>query len=186
MLDGVCERAEQAEASSRETLIAIVDALNTDGMEDIVQRLREEAAGESLLALERLIRAPRSPRWGTSRARRAKRASSAAERCRWASASRSRAGRTGRRSEAPGRPAPGRHPPGLRNPRMVEEDVVRLAARRPGRRDVLAEIARAPWAHRPRVRMTLVMNPATPIEVATRLAGLLLRPELARWSARRP
>src|SRR5690348_13516804 len=57
-LDVVCERAEQAEASSREALVAIVDALNWPGMEGIVQRLREQAAGESLLALERLVRTP--------------------------------------------------------------------------------------------------------------------------------
>jgi hypothetical protein len=62
---------------------------------------------------------------------------------------------------------------------MTEDDVVRLAARRPGRGDLLAEIAREPrWVHRPRVRMALVMNPATPPEIATRIAGLLLRPEL--------
>jgi hypothetical protein len=62
---------------------------------------------------------------------------------------------------------------------------VRLAARRPGRPEVLAEIARAAWVHRPRVRLALVMNPSTPIEVVARLVGLLLRPELA-MAARSP
>jgi len=67
----------------------------------------------------------------------------------------------------------------LQNPRLTEDDVVRFAAQRPGRSDVIAEIARAVrWAHRPRVRMALVMNAATPIEMAVRIAGLLLRPEL--------
>jgi hypothetical protein len=67
----------------------------------------------------------------------------------------------------------------LRNPRVLEDDVVRLAAKRPGRTDVLAEIARSTkWVHRPRVRMALVMNPATPAEMAARIVGLLLRPEL--------
>ena len=67
----------------------------------------------------------------------------------------------------------------LRSARVLEDDVVRLAAKRPGRRDVLAEIARCTkWSHRPRVRMALVMNPATPAEMAARVAGLLLRPEL--------
>ena len=56
---------------------------------------------------------------------------------------------------------------------------MRLAARRPGRSEVLAEIARSTkWVHRPRVRMALVLNPATPAEIAARIAGLLLRPEL--------
>jgi hypothetical protein len=68
----------------------------------------------------------------------------------------------------------------LGNPRVTEDDVVRLAARRPGRAELLAEIARETrWVHRPRVRMALVMNPATPLEIAARIAGLLLRPELA-------
>jgi hypothetical protein len=57
-LDEVCERAEQAEVAAREALLSIVDALNTEGMDEVVQRLREEAEGRSLLALERLIRHP--------------------------------------------------------------------------------------------------------------------------------
>ena len=57
-LDAVCERAEQAEVASREALIAIVDALNGEDMGDLVQRLHEHASGDSLLALERLIRLP--------------------------------------------------------------------------------------------------------------------------------
>ncbi len=57
-LDAVCERAEQAEVASRETLIAIVDALNGEGMDYVVQRLREVAAGSAQHALERVIRIP--------------------------------------------------------------------------------------------------------------------------------
>jgi hypothetical protein len=57
-LDVVCERAEQAEVAAREALVAIVDALNGAGMEDLVQSLREQATGESLLALERIVRHP--------------------------------------------------------------------------------------------------------------------------------
>ena len=63
--------------------------------------------------------------------------------------------------------------------RLREEDVVRLAAKRPCRPDVLSEIARTPrWAHSPRVRMALVLNPDTPIELATGIVGLLMRQEL--------
>ena len=180
-LDAVCERAEQAEATSREALIAIVDALNGEGTEELVQRLREQAAGESLLALERLIRLPpRSSRRPTSSAPPTE-----------AREERGRAVPLGQRKSLARRPdretlqklLADPHPDVIRrclgNPRLVEDDVVRLAARRPGRPEVQAEIARSPWVHRPRVRMTLVMNPATPIEVVTRLVGLLLRPELA-------
>jgi hypothetical protein len=67
----------------------------------------------------------------------------------------------------------------LKNPRLTEDDVVRLSARRPGRPDVLAEIARTPhWLHRSRVRLALMLNPDTPAELAALLSGLLVRQEL--------
>src|SRR2546425_4614098 len=55
-LDDLCARAEQAEEGARETLVAIVDALTALASTDFLQRLREEAAGASLLALDRLVR----------------------------------------------------------------------------------------------------------------------------------
>jgi hypothetical protein len=183
-LDAVCERAEQAEASAREALIAIVDALNAEGMADLLQRLREQAAGDSLLALERLIRAaPRSHR-PTSSAPPAKDAPESSR------PGRERAVPLGERKSLARRPDRDTlqrmlrdpHPDVIHrclcNPRLVEDDVVRLAARRPGLADILAEIARSTWVHRPRVRLALVMNPATPVEVVAPLLGLLLRPEL--------
>jgi hypothetical protein len=179
-LDAVCERAEQAEVGAREALIAIVDALNGGGMEDVVQRLREQAAGDSLLALERLIRLP--PR---------SRRSSAPPRDPHERERKGRPVPLGERKSLARRPdretlqrmLRDSHPDVIRrclvNPRLVEDDVVKLGARRPGIPEVLAEIARTRWVHRPRVRMTLVMNPDTPVEVAATLVGLLLRPELA-------
>jgi hypothetical protein len=181
-LDVVCERAEQAEAASREALVAIVDALNADGMNDIVQRLREQAVGESLLALERLVRFPLRP---SSRAPDGGGQEPAID------TGRGRPLTLGERKSLARRPdrdtmqllMADPHPdvirPLLRNPRITEDDVVRLAAKRPGRGEVLAEIARSTkWSHRPRVRIAVVMNPATPPEIAARIAGLLLRPEL--------
>jgi hypothetical protein len=195
-LDAVCERAEQAETAAREALVAIVDALNGEGMNDVSQHLREEAVGESLLALERLIRSPpRSSRRPPS-----------------SSAPPPDSPHGGQRGEgeSKGRPVPlgqrkslarrpdretlqrmlrDPHPDVIRrclaNPRLVEDDVVRLSARRPGRSEILAEVARSAWIHRPRVRMALVMNPATPVEMVVRLLGLLLRPELS-LAARSP
>lgn len=183
-LDAVCERAEQAEAPAREALLSIVDALNGEGIDDLVQRLREQAAGESLLALERLIRHPaRAPR-GVAAADEKRRQQVPFD-------GRGRPLTLGERKSLARRPdrdtmqhlLADPHPDVihrlLRNPRVLEDDVVRLAARRPGRSDVLAEIARSTkWVHRPRVRMALVMNPATPPQIAARIAGLLLRPEL--------
>ena len=67
---------------------------------------------------------------------------------------------------------------------MTEDDVVRLAARRPAFADVIAEIARHPgWTTRPRVRMAIVQNPGTPTEIAVPLVRLLIRPELLQVTA---
>jgi hypothetical protein len=181
-LEIVCERAEQADAVAREVLVAVVDALNAEGMDEALESLREQAAGESLLALERLIRhkaasrtsadtddEPRAPDYG-----------------------RGRPLTLGERKSLARRPdrdtleklLADPHPQVihrlLANPRLTEDDVLRLAARRPGRADVLAEIARSNrWIHRPRLRMALVLNPATPVDIAMRIAGLLVRHELA-------
>ncbi|RMG17238.1 MAG: hypothetical protein D6729_09065 [Deltaproteobacteria bacterium] len=62
----------------------------------------------------------------------------------------------------------------LRHPRLTEADVVRMAARRPGRPEVLMEIFRSPkWGVRQRVRRALANNPYTPTEVALKLVEIL-------------
>ena len=67
----------------------------------------------------------------------------------------------------------------LANPRLTEDDLLPLAARRPVRPDVLTEIARSTrWSHRPRIRMALVLNPDTPLGVAAPIVSLLLSHEL--------
>ncbi len=69
-LDLLCARAEQAEEPAREVLLSIVDALSAPEAHDVAQLLREEAAGESLWSLERLVRQPLPPRTaGTGRRR---------------------------------------------------------------------------------------------------------------------
>lgn len=183
-VDAVCERAEQAEATAREALVAIVDAFNGEGMEEVLDRLREQAAGDSLLALERIIRSPPRSHRPTSSAppREGDDGSGGKRDCAVPLGARKSLARRPDRDTLQ-RMLRDPHPDVIRrclaNPRLVEDDVVRLGARRPGRPDVLAEIARTPWVRRPRVRLTLVMNPSTPIEVVARLVGLLLRPELA-------
>jgi len=181
-LDALCERAEQAEAAAREALLAVVDALNAPEMDDVVQRLREEAAGASLLALERLVRHP------ADGGRRGAGDTSAGQPLNDAHGRPLTLGERKSLARRPDRDTMEKlladtHPDViyrlLRNPRVLEDDVVRLAAKRPGRSAVLVEIARSTkWVHRPRVRMALVMNPATPVEIAARIAGLLLRHEL--------
>ncbi len=191
-LDALCQRAEQADTGSREALVAVVDALNAHGMADLVQRLREQAVGESLLALERLIRNPgRGLHAGDATGDAAARSTEDAARA--PVLPRGESGRPltlGERKSLARRPdretiqrlLADPHPDViqrcLRNPRLTEDDLVTLAAKRPGRGEVLVEIARSRWIHRPRVRLAVVLNPATPLELAVRIAGLLLRPEL--------
>lgn len=68
----------------------------------------------------------------------------------------------------------------LGNPCVTEDDIVRLCARRPVSAEVLREISRSPkWIVRYRVKVALVKNPLTPLEIALQLA-----PHLARQHAR--
>lgn len=182
-LDQLCARAEQAEVSAREALIALVDALADPACGAVLQLLREEAVGVPHLALERLVRQPvsmspprdvpepeddRVPDYGRGRPLTLGERKSLARR--------------------PDRAMVDRllrdpHPDVIRmllaNPKLTEEDVLALASRRPCRPDVLTEIARAPrWSHRPRIRISLVLNPDTPLEIAAPVVGLLMRHEL--------
>lgn len=68
----------------------------------------------------------------------------------------------------------------LDNPRVVELDVVRIAAMRPTAPEVLEVVAHhARWSQSYRVRKALAFNPCTPIAVARRLLTTLLRQDLA-------
>jgi len=185
-LDHVCGRAEQAEERAREALVALVDALRgTDAdLVERVQRLREEAAGESYLALERVLRQPRAGSRGSVFPR-------DPNKDRVPDYGRGRQLTLGERKSLARRPdremlarlLNDPHPEVIRrllnNPGLTEDDVVRLAAKRPCRGDVLAEIAHSDkWVHRARVRITLVLNPSTPLEIAGPIVSLLMRQEL--------
>jgi len=67
----------------------------------------------------------------------------------------------------------------LDNPRAVESDVVRIAAMRPTKPEILRLIARhRRWATRYRVRLALVCNPYTPLPIATQLVPTMLLQDL--------
>ncbi len=182
-LDGVCARAEQADLPAREALLSISFALQDAACAEVVVRLRAEAAEGALLALERLVRLPVSTL--------PQRDVPVPDEDRVPDYGRGRPLTLGERkalARRPQRDALERllrdpHPDVIRqllaNPRVTEDDVLSIAARRPCRPDVLTEIARSVrWASRPRIRVALVLNPDTPLEVASPLTGLLLRHEL--------
>lgn len=61
----------------------------------------------------------------------------------------------------------------LRNPRLTEALVVRIASRRPARPEPLTEIWKSKWSTRHEVRRALVFNPYTPPEIASKIVPLL-------------
>jgi hypothetical protein len=67
----------------------------------------------------------------------------------------------------------------LDNPRAVEADVIKVAAMRPTKPEILRLIARhRRWATRYRVRLALVCNPYTPLPIATQLVPTMLVQDL--------
>jgi hypothetical protein len=62
----------------------------------------------------------------------------------------------------------------LNNPRLTEDDVVRMTARRPNSPEVLTLVFANPrWSSRPRVRRSLALNPATPEPLVAAVVPLL-------------
>jgi hypothetical protein len=69
----------------------------------------------------------------------------------------------------------------LLNPRVTETDIVRLCARRPVASDVLREVFLcARWIVRYPVKVALVLNPYSPLDIALQLAPLLRAQDLKR------
>ncbi len=180
-VDRVCVAAEQAEPRALALRVALVDWLLAEDATDLAQRLREEAAGRALLALARLLRRPLARTGIGSVPPRLNVPDYGGERPLSLGERRALARRPTRASLEQLLADP--HPLVIRNllanPKLVEDDVVRLAARRPARAEVLAEIAKNPrWAHRVRVRRAIVFNPWSPPEQAVPLVGLLARVDL--------
>lgn len=181
VLDAICARAESMDEAAREFLVALVDAISVEEASDAVQRLREEAAAGALLPLERTLRLPVHTRPSVAPSVRPRAPDYGFGRPVTLGERKSLARRPSR--EMIERLLADPHPDVIRrllgSPKLVEEDVVRLAARRPGQPEVLAEIVRSTrWIHRTRVRMAVLLNPATPLALAASLSSVLVRQEL--------
>ena len=69
----------------------------------------------------------------------------------------------------------------LGNPGLTESDLVRLCARRPSSTEVLREVFKsARWVVRYAVKLTLALNPYTPLDIALQLAPHLKAQDLRR------
>ena len=178
-LDAICNGAEQASDTDREVLLSVVRVLLAPGPTALVEALREQAARGICLALGRFLR------WPSYRSKpvvpQERVVPQSAGRILTLGERKSLARRPDRRAfdQLLRDPHPAVIHMLLANPRLTEDDVLRLASRRPAFPDVLALIARSPrWSARPRVRVALVINPSTPMEIAVPMVLLLVRPEL--------
>lgn len=180
-LERVCEASERSDPGARETVLALALLLARFGDQPFVSRLRTRAESDHLLSLGRLVRrAPAPPRsvpppdeapvpdYGTGREL--------------------TVGERRSLARAPSRRAFDKlladpHPLVIRqlleNPRLTEDDVVRIATRRPVRPEAVLAIARSErWLKRPRVRLAILLNPGSPPEVAMPLLAACTRSEL--------
>jgi hypothetical protein len=181
-LEYVCMLAEQAEARARDVLDAWMTHLVEPANEEYWTEMRSLAEREGLLALGRLLRRRRTIYEANVRDPQE----------RPTSALQGRALTLGeRKALARGRdrfmidrllrdPHPAVIKNLLGNPRVTEDDVIRLASRRPTFPDVQTEIARSSrFGHRPRVRLAIVQNPFSPTSLSVPLVPLLVKQDLA-------
>lgn len=179
LLDALCKSSERGDEQAHEGLIAWVVGLVQLGESAWVSELRRVTVRCDLHSLNRMLRVspatvtasdslPPVPDYGAGREL------TVGER-------RSLARRPNRRAFE--RLLADPHPLVLRtllhNPRLTEDDVVRLVGKRPLRIAVVDELAQCPdWLVRPRVRMTLIHNPGTPSNITQPLLVLCKRDEL--------
>lgn len=182
VLNALCEDNERAEPQAREAILVVAIHLASLGECPLLEQLRAQADARHLLSLARLVRrAPPPtvqdrpsrelpvPDYGTGREL------TVGER-------KSLARTPNRRAFDKLLKDP--HPLVIRqlleNPRLTEDDVVRMTARRPARLAVLEAIAQhSRWLTRTRVRLTLLFNPGTPPTIAMPLLALCTRNELS-------
>ncbi len=179
LLDALCRSSERGEPEAREALAPWVAGLVAIHDSSWVTTLRLQVTEQHLPSLGRMLRQygrltsapaaePPVPDYGSGREL------TVGER-------RSLARQPNRRAFEKLLRDP--HPLVLRNllgnPRLTENDVLRLAARRPLQDTVIEELAKRPdWLLRPRVRMTILHNPYARSHVAMALIVLCKRDEL--------
>lgn len=182
VLNGLCEDNERAEPQAREAILVVAMFFASLGECALLEQLRAEADARHLLSLGRLLRrAPPPavhdrpahelpvPDYGTGREL------TVGER-----RSLARSPNRGALDKLLSDPHPLVIRQLLENPRLTEDDVVRMTARRPARLEVLEAIAQhGRWLSRPRVRLSLLFNPGSPPAIVMPLLAVCTRQELA-------
>jgi hypothetical protein len=185
-LNSLCEEGERAEPQAREALLTVAMLFAGLGDCELLDCLRSEAAACKLLSLARLLR--RGPQ------RRVDDVSS--EQLPVPDYGAGRELSVGERRSLARRPnrvafqklLADPHPLVLRqllaNPKLTEDDVVRLTSRRPAHHVAIHAVVACPrWLSRPRVRMSILLNPGAPSTAAMPLLVLCTRQELQELAA---
>jgi hypothetical protein len=182
-LDLLCARSEGSDPDARQAMLAVAGYFAAVGDSELVRALRTVAESERLLSLARILSWGSHPRvsvgppplqgvpdYGTGREL-----------------------TVGERRSLARRPSRAHierllvdpHPLVLRelfsNRYLVEDDVLRLAARRPAHVVATEALAQAPqWLCRGRIRLALIQNPGTPTHIAVPFLMVCTRGELAQ------
>lgn len=184
-LDDLCQQAETGDEDMRSTLGAFVPSLVDRNDVERVASLRATAVGAKLLAAGRLLRASSFEGFGLDKKR--KPVGQVAQKSDGSPMTLGERRALARRPTRKALDALMRDPHPLvirlllKNPRITEDDVLRMAAHRPANAAVASEIGVA-WSRSSRVRMALALNPFAPSAVAVPVLGLLNRAELGQVS----
>jgi len=181
LLDELCDASERSDPEAREALLAVSITVVRQRDSERIGQLREEAHARHLLGLARLLRRAPPPVMVDRPATELPVPDYGAGRELTLGERRSLARRPNRRSFEKLLADP--HPLVIRlllqNPKLTEDDVIRLVARRPVRSEVLYEVAECVrWLSRSRVRLAIVLNPGAPSEIAMPLLPICKRTEL--------
>lgn len=182
VLNGLCEDNERAEPQAREAILVVALYLASIGECELVESLRSQAEARHLLSLSRLVRRAPPPTVHDRPARELPIPDYGAGRELTVGERKSLARSPNRRAFEKLLKDP--HPLVIRqllgNPKLTEDDVVRMTARRPARLEVLEAVAQnGRWLSRPRVRLAMLFNPGSPPAIAMPLLAVCTRNELS-------
>jgi hypothetical protein len=182
VLNALCEDNERADPQAREAILVVALFFASLGECELVEQLRAQAESRHLLSLSRLVRRAPPPLVHDRPAHELPVPDYGAGRELTVGERKSLARSPNRRAfdKLLGDPHPLVIGQLLANPRLTEDDVVRMAARRPARLEVLQAIAQnSRWLSRPRVRLAVLFNPGSPPAMTMPLLAVCTRNELS-------
>jgi len=180
-LESICDASDQGDPASREVLVSLTGMLQDPVSVHVLDLLRAAVDVDAVSPLARLVHGGAALSGGNR-----KKTLAADDEHRVPDYGRGRPLTLGERKALARRPTrklldkliADPHPHVIKhlldNPVTTEDDVVRLAAKRPVPAEVMVEIARHPrWNVRSRVRIAMLLNPGCPAHVGVPLVSLL-------------